>query len=141
MIRFDLLCTNEHPFEGWFKDNGSFEAQASSGALCCPVCGGSEIRKAVMAPAIARSRAESPPEDPRRAKLAEAMRFMRAVQTFVEQNFDNVGERFPEEARKMHLGEQPHREIYGKATQAEAEALRDEGVPISPLPFLTKLDG
>jgi hypothetical protein len=141
MIRFDLECAEDHRFEGWFRDGAAFDAQAASGSLACPICGDSTIRKAVMAPAISRSRLESAPADPRRERLVKMMSMAREVQDYVEKNFDNVGERFPEEARRMHHGETPHRDIYGKATAEEASALREEGVPIRQLPVLPKLDG
>jgi hypothetical protein len=145
MIRFELLCQHDHAFEGWFRDGHAFEAQAAGGRLACPICGDAQIRKALMAPSIARGRkaAEAEPAavDPRRAAMAKMLHVMRKVQDHVEQNFDNVGDRFPEEARKMHIGEVPHRDIYGRATGEEADALREEGVPIQRLPNLPKLDG
>jgi hypothetical protein len=143
MIRFELLCAHDHGFEGWFRDGQSFEQQSGSGALACPICGDTAIRKALMAPAIARGRAEpvvATPPDPRKLAMAQMLETMRKVQDHVERNFDNVGERFPEEARRIHVGEAPHRGIYGKATEEEAKALRDEGVPVHPLPVLPKLD-
>jgi hypothetical protein len=142
MIRFDLICAQGHEFEGWFRDGKSFDAQAASGDLSCPVCGDSAVQKAVMAPAVARSRGEAAaPADPRRMAVARMLQVMRQVQDHVEKNFDNVGERFPEEARKMHYGDIEHRDIYGKASADEAQSLRDEGISISQLPVLPKLDG
>jgi hypothetical protein len=141
MIRFDLTCSQEHEFEAWFRDGGAYEVQAASGSLACPLCGDSEVRKAVMAPSIARGRNEVAPVDPRKAAFAKMLSTMRQVQGYVEKNFDNVGERFPEEARRIHHGEVEHRDIYGKASQEEAKSLRDEGIPVSQLPVLPKLDG
>jgi hypothetical protein len=140
MIRFGLVCSRGHEFEGWFRDGGSFDTQAASGDLSCPTCGDTGVQKAVMAPAIARSRGEAAP-DPRRAAMARMLQMARQVREHVEKNFDNVGERFPEEARRMHYGEAEHRDIYGKASMDEAQALRDEGIGISQLPELPKLDG
>lgn len=141
MIRFDLVCTRGHEFEGWFRNGESFESQAGSGDLSCPTCGDTSVQKAVMAPAVARSRGEVLPPDPRRLAMAQMMQMARKVQEHVEKNFDNVGERFPEEARKIHYGDAEHRDIYGKASSEEAQALRDEGIGISQLPMLPKLDG
>lgn len=141
MIRFGLVCAQGHEFEGWFRNGESFERQAESGDLSCPVCGDTGVQKAVMAPAVARSRAEVMPADPRKAAMAHMMQMARKVQEHVEKNFDNVGERFPEEARKMHYGDAEHRDIYGKASKEEAKSLRDEGISISQLPQLPKLDG
>ncbi len=141
MIRFGLVCRQGHEFEGWFRSGESFESQAQSGDLFCPTCGDSSVQKAVMAPAVARSRAEVLPPDPRRLAMAQMMQMARKVQEHVEKNFDNVGERFPEEARKIHYGDAEHRDIYGKASNNEAQALREEGISISQLPMLPKLDG
>ncbi len=141
MIRFGLVCRQGHEFEGWFRNGESFESQAQSGDLSCPTCGDSSVQKAVMAPAVARSRAEVLPPDPRRLAMAQMMQMARKVQEHVEKNFDNVGERFPEEARKIHYGDAEHRDIYGKASNDEAQALREEGISISQLPVLPKLDG
>ena len=141
MIRFGLVCRQGHEFEGWFRSGESFESQAQSGDLSCPTCGDSSVQKAVMAPAVARSRAEVLPPDPRRLAMAQMMQMARKVQEHVEKNFDNVGERFPEEARKIHYGDAEHRDIYGKASNNEAQALREEGISISQLPMLPKLDG
>lgn len=140
MIRFDLVCGADHAFEGWFRDGASFDEQARSGSLSCPICGDSAIRKAVMAPAISRGADPPGAADAKREQLAKALHMMRQVQDYVEKNFDNVGDRFAEEARRMHLGEAPHRDIYGRATVEEATALRKEGVPVRPLPVLPKLD-
>lgn len=140
MIRFDLLCGAEHAFEGWFRDGASFDEQARSGSLTCPVCGSSEVRKAVMAPAISRGMAPPAESDAKREQFAKALQVMRQVQDYVEKNFDNVGDRFAEEARRIHFGETPHRDIYGRATLEEASSLRREGIPVRPLPILPKLD-
>jgi hypothetical protein len=166
MIRFDLVCTHDHAFEGWFRNGQAFDDQAAASELTCPFCGDAQVRKAVMAPSIARRRGggpeaageapptegaagaappmpapPQPPMDPRRAAFIEAVRMIRKVQTFVEKNFDNVGERFPAEARKMHHGEIEHRAIYGRASPDEVEALEEEGIGIRALPMLPKLDG
>jgi hypothetical protein len=141
MIRFELTCGQAHAFEGWFRDGASFEQQAAAGALACPLCGEHTVRKAVMAPAIARGRNAPAPADPRKAAMAKALVMMRQVQAHIEQSYDNVGERFPEEARRIHYGEVERRDIYGQASDDEAQALRDEGIPVSRFPALPKLDG
>jgi hypothetical protein len=141
MIRFELTCAHAHVFEGWFRDGSSYEAQAAAGSLACPICGDTEVRKAVMAPAIARGHADPAPVDPRKLALAQMLHRVRQVQSYVEKNFDNVGERFPEEARRIHYGEVERRDIYGKASTEEAQSLRDEGIPVTQMPMLPKLDG
>src|SRR5690606_373334 len=134
MILFDLRCKDGHAFEAWFRDGAAYEEQVAAGDLACPVCGSAEVSKALMAPAV-NSR---PKIDP--AQAAEAMRLLRRVQEHIERNFDHVGPRFPEEARKIHYGEAEKRNIYGEATPAEAKELRDEGIEIAQIPWLPRHD-
>jgi len=82
-----------------------------------------------------------PPLAPEQVKLAKAMILMRQLKAHVEANFEHVGERFAEEARKIHYEETEPRGIYGEATRDEVESLEDEGIGILPLPDLPKLDG
>lgn len=149
MIRFALNCSQDHAFEGWFKSGDAFERQADEGQVACPTCGDRAIRKAMMAPAIVRSagrRAEGPaaPVEPaaeQQARAAMLLAMMRKVREHVEQNFENVGDRFPEEVRRVHYGEAEARDLFGQATLDEAKELLEEGIPVRPLPELPKLDG
>jgi len=134
MILFDLRCKDGHAFEAWFRDGAAYEEQVAAGDLACPVCGSAEVSKALMAPAVS----SRPKIDP--AQAAEALRLLRRVQEHIERNFDHVGPRFPEEARKIHYGEAEKRNIYGEATPAEAKELRDEGIEIAQIPWLPRHD-
>ncbi len=133
MIVFDLKCGDGHVFEAWFRDGAAYEAQASAGEIVCPACGDTAIAKAPMAPNVARG-APSPEAE----RKGEAMRIFRAVREHVEKTFDNVGERFPEEARKIHFGEVDKRNIYGQATCEEARALTEDGVEFGSLPWVPR---
>lgn len=138
MICFALRCRLGHEFEGWFKSNEAFEEQQRSGQLECPICGDRAVEKAIMAPAVARSgRNEKPQANATAALLA----FLRALRAHVEANFEHVGDRFAEEARKIHYGEAEPRDIYGEATREEVESLLEEGIDVHPLPWVPKLDG
>lgn len=129
MIKYQLRCAADHEFEGWFRDSADFDAQAGEGFIECPACGSADVRKAVMAPAIARrSNARS---DAIRRDIVQAMTRAR---DYVEKNFDYVGEKFPEEARKIHYGETEERGIYGEATGRQVKELVDEGVSVAPMP-------
>ncbi len=136
MIKYRLTCNADHEFEGWFRDSADFDYQAEKGLLDCPCCGSGDVRKAVMAPAVARS------DGSRKARLAAIHHDMaRAVvraRDYVEKNFDYVGEKFPEEARKIHYGESEERGIYGEATGKDVKELMEEGVQIAPLPNAPK---
>ena len=134
MILFDLRCSQGHDFEAWFRDGATYDEQAGEGSIGCPVCGDRKVAKALMAPALA----SRPRVDPERA--AQAMKAWRQVQDHIERNFDHVGPRFTEEARKIHYGESEKRSIYGEATAEQAKELRDEGVEVNQIPWLPRQD-
>ena len=156
MIRYALVCDHGHDFESWFADSAAYEKQAKRKLIACPLCGSAKVEKAIMAPRLAGARkgaapiempVEAPPEVPAAApeKAPVAMispqeRALRAklkeLRDHLTQNADNVGAKFPEEARKMHYGEIEHRSIYGEATPDDAKALAEEGIEFHPLPIL-----
>ena len=137
MIKYALRCAHGHEFEGWFRNSADYDAQDARGLLSCPVCGTSDVSKQIMAPAIARTGSVTREGD-KAARLAAFKRdfneSVRRARDYVAKNFDPVGDRFPEEARKIHYGETEHRQIYGKATPQEAKELVEEGVTIAPVP-------
>src|SRR5829696_2160418 len=132
MILFTLRCTSGHEFEAWFRDGDGFEAQQKASEIACPDCGDTQVEKALMAPNIARSRKNSPPNSPAqmRAALVELRRQ-------VETNCDYVGERFAEEARKIHYGEADPHAIYGEATTEESRELTEEGIAFGRIPWVS----
>ncbi|QJE74138.1 DUF1178 family protein [Aerophototrophica crusticola] len=151
MILFELKCGKGHRFEGWFRNGAAYEAQAAAKAITCPVCNDTGIDKAPMAPRIAKGgrkeREEAPsqapaeaaapvPVDPVKQQQAEILRQLRDLRRQVEANADHVGERFAEEARKIHYGEAPSRAIYGDATEEQAESLREEGIEVARIPWV-----
>nr|WP_316656648.1 DUF1178 family protein [uncultured Gellertiella sp.] len=137
MIRYALSCPHAHGFEGWFSSSEDFERQQSSGLVTCPVCNSAEIGKVLMAPSVATSRKK---EETRtlvlEAAQQEAVRKLRQAVAEIRANADDVGERFAEEARRIHYGESEVRGIIGKATMDDAQALIEEGIEIAPLPVL-----
>jgi hypothetical protein len=143
MIRYALACDNAHSFESWFPSGDAYEAQAARGLVECPVCGSTRVGKQVMAPSVARADKAAAivpaPQAPQPvAALSEPERqlraLIRAVREHVTRNADYVGDRFADEARKIHYGEEEERSIYGEASADEVRALLEEGVEISPLP-------
>lgn len=135
MIEFALQCSKGHRFDAWFRNAAAFDEQQARGIVTCAVCGDGAVQKALMAPAVATSEKSmalsSGVPDP--AKL-RAM--LRAYRQHVMTSADNVGERFAEEARKIHFQETEARGIYGQATRDEVVALLDEGIDFLPLPDL-----
>lgn len=147
MIRYTLRCDKDHSFESWFQSSGAYDSQVRRKLVSCPVCGSAKVDKAIMAPRIVgkkgRDKAAAPVEAPvteSRPLMMAQERELRAkikeLRDHIVKNADNVGERFPNEARKMHYGDIEHRPIYGEASPEEAKALIDEGVEVAPLPVL-----
>jgi hypothetical protein len=133
VIRYALNCEHDHAFEAWFSSSADFDDQAARGLVECPYCASRSVRKAIMAPAVQGTRRDAEPAaaPDMQAMMMEAARKMRA---HVEESFDYVGDRFAREARAIHEGESEARGIYGEATPAEVKALREDGVPVAPLP-------
>ncbi len=135
MILFELRCTRQHHFEGWFKDGATYEAQAAAGEIDCPVCGDCGVEKAPMAPRLAKGRGDA-------LDIAQAAGAVRKTLTEfkrkVQESCDYVGEHFPEEARKIHYGDAEARPIYGEATPEEAAKLEDEGVSLQRIPWVAE---
>jgi hypothetical protein len=140
VIKFTLRCGADHEFEGWFRDNAAFEEQAEKGVLTCPLCGDVRITKSIMAPSIRTSESAQAAREEQRRKMVMFMQQLKAAHEHVEKNFDNVGDRFAEEARAIHYGEKEKRDIFGQTTADEAKRLHDEGISFSFLPPLPKAD-
>lgn len=138
MIKYSLLCAGGHEFEAWFPNSGGYDTQAETRQIGCPVCGGNEVRKAIMAPSVVSSRARAPVARPAPADNAarEALELMRKLREHVTQNAEYVGPRFAEEAMKIHHEEIEPKGIYGEASNRELTLLREEGVEFHPLPVL-----
>jgi hypothetical protein len=136
----NLRCAHGHGFEGWFASNEAFDTQLAAGLVECPVCGDTAIVKLLSAPRLnlgnPKAPAEAAPAAPSQvpAELSLEARWMRAVREVIAKTED-VGDRFAEEARKMHYGETEERGIRGHATPEQTEALLDEGIAVMPLPI------
>lgn len=134
MIRFSLECDNAHTFEGWFRSNEDFDTQAKHGFVECPSCGSHAVEKALMAPAVSTGRSREKVAltmgDAQKAAMAQ----LKAMAEKIRGNADNVGDKFAEEARKIHFGETDPRGIYGQATLEEAKSLVEDGVDFMPIP-------
>ncbi|MBE9604146.1 DUF1178 family protein [Acetobacteraceae bacterium H6797] len=157
MIHYQLRCEAGHEFDGWFKDSAGFEKQAAAGLVECPVCGVTKVTRALMAPNIAKTREALPasqatPPAAGEGQMAAAgpmpaqmLALLQRLRAEVEKNCDYVGANFAEEARRIHReaeeGTPPQRGIYGEASEAETEALRDEGIEVGRLPWVPRSDG
>jgi hypothetical protein len=155
MIKYRLRCANDHAFESWFKDSATYERQEKRKLLECPVCGNAKVERAIMAPNVGRKgsarsepAAAPPPETtpapsapavvPAPAMPPEVRKMLLELRQQVETNCDYVGDKFADEARKIHYGETDKRGIYGETSEEEAAALADEGVEFGRLPWVPK---
>jgi hypothetical protein len=157
MILYRLRCSDGHEFESWFKDSKSYERQEKKSLIDCPVCGGAKIERAVMAPRLGKGGKtkdiEAPPAavpaptpSPEQQQMAALARHMPKelreallkVREQVEKNCEPVGDKFAEEARKIHYGESDKRGIYGETSEEEAEALAEEGIEFGRLPWIPR---
>jgi hypothetical protein len=151
MIHYTLRCDRGHAFESWFQSSSAYEQQEKRKLVNCPVCGSAKVERAIMAPQIvskkgrdsavpapaAAADAATPGSTPLlMAQERELRAKLKELRDHIVNNADNVGERFPTEARKMHYGDIEHRPIYGEASPDEARSLIEEGVEVSPLPVL-----
>ena len=151
MIHYHLRCERGHAFESWFQSSSAYEAQERRKLVNCPTCGSAKVERAIMAPQIVSKKGResavpapavatdvtTPTSTPLlMAQERELRAKLRELRDHIVKNADNVGERFPNEARKMHYGDIEHRPIYGEASPDEARSLIEEGVEVSPLPVL-----
>lgn len=152
MILYDLICDKEHQFDSWFRNSTVVEKLLKMGQVSCPKCGSVTVQKALQAPNITPSKkkgkapkmpaAPAMPDVTPNADVAQAIEKMteayNELRETIEKNFDNVGDQFAEEARKIHYGEAPERGIYGDATPEQTEELHEEGIPVFALPLPKK---
>ncbi|CCD91384.1 conserved hypothetical protein, DUF1178 [Bradyrhizobium sp. ORS 375] len=157
MIRYALRCERDHTFESWFQSSSAYDSQVKRKLVECPTCGSTKVEKAIMAPRIVSKKgrevapvpaAPAPAPTPAQevippgptsllmAQERELRAKLKELRDHIVKNADDVGERFPTEARKMHYGETEHRPIYGEASLDEARELIEEGIEVAPIPVL-----
>lgn len=164
MIKYQLCCKKDHEFEGWFPSSSGFDEQVARGLVECPHCGSIDVRRALMAPNLAspktRKSGYSDNKEPDAAaadssatptgapspgqgvppavveKMHALMAEMRTLQRKIKSECRDVGTEFAEEARKIHYGDAEPEAIYGSATDAEREALDEEGIDVVDIPWL-----
>lgn len=152
MIRYTLTCAEGHKFESWFQSSDAYDTLRARGLVCCETCGSSDVEKSLMAPPVpARSNAKAEPAAKPSPEPAQEMaagplsrpgsemeQMIQKLRKHVDENSTYVGRDFAREARDMHLGDAPERQIHGEASKEEAKALLEDGVPILPLPGVPK---
>ena len=144
MIVFDLKCSNDHEFETWFPSSDAFDKQRKAKKVVCPICGDAKVDKALMAPSVSGTKKKGEKAVHLSSKAEEQvgkyMTALKEIREEVEKNSDYVGDKFPEEARKIHYGETEERGIHGEASDEEAEELVEEGIDIQKVPWVPTHD-
>lgn len=136
MIQYSLHCSKGHSYDAWFKNAAAFEDQRARGIVTCAVCGDGDVGKAPMAPAVARTDSGKMSLSSGHPEAVKFRELLRAYRSKVTSEADYVGDRFAEEARKIHFEEVEARGIYGQATRDEVVALAEDGIAFMPLPDL-----
>jgi hypothetical protein len=139
MIKYALGCAEGHAFDSWFPDSAAYHKQRKRGFVACPECGSTRVDKAIMAPAVVgadRAAVEASPEIVVEDRRREARELLFRMRREIEANTDDVGAKFPQVARAIHLGEEPERAIRGRASLAEAKSLLEDGIGVLPMPML-----
>ena len=135
MIVFDLACDNNHPFEGWFGSTDDFDLQAKAGDIACPVCGSVGVTRQLSAPYVNTRSGNRQADESQMVSVANAAQELK--KKFIEHvlsNTEDVGHRFPEEARRIFYKESPKRAIRGTASNQEVGELKEEGIDVMAIP-------
>ena len=144
MIVFDLKCSNDHEFESWFQSSNAFDKLCKAKKVVCPVCGDTKVNKALMAPSVSGTKKKGEKAVHLSSKAEEQvgkyMTALKEIREEVKKNSDDVGDKFAEEARKIHYGEAEERSIHGEASDEEAAELIEEGIDVQKIPWLPTHD-
>jgi len=136
VIQYSLICENAHKFDAWFKSAAAYDEQHARGIVTCPVCMSEVVEKAIMAPAVNRTDGERVSLSAGHPEARQLREMMRALRKKVTSEADYVGDKFADEARKIHFKESDARGIYGEATRDEVTGLIEDGIDFMPLPNL-----
>ena len=137
MIKYKLQCKNLHLFESWFSNSDAYERLNKGKLLSCEICGSNSISKSLMSPSV-NSKENKPLKEVLKPNLNKEQIILKELKKEIEQNCEYVGENFEKEARAIHFGDSPERSIYGKTTLKEAKSLYEDGIPITPLPWIDR---
>ena len=141
MIRYALKCSKGHQFDSWFRDSAAFETLLKSKQLTCTVCGTTKVEKTIMAPAVKGGKKVAIEEaNPLSQPATPAEAALKKLRNHLRENSDYVGKEFASEARRIHDGDSDARSIWGEASKEDAESLKEDGIPVAPLPFVSRQD-
>ena len=137
MIKYKLQCKNSHQFESWFSNSDAFEKLNKNKLLSCEICGSNSISKSLMSPSVNLNEKEVIKEVFKSTPKND-QKLLKELKKEIEKNCEYVGENFEKEARAIHFGDSPERSIYGKTTLKKAKSLYEDGIPVTPLPWIDR---
>ena len=137
MIKYTLQCNNLHQFESWFRTSDDYEKLNNEKMLSCEICGSKSISKSLMSPSLS-SKEKKRTKETLDIIPSKEQKLIKQLKKEVEKNCEYVGDNFEKEARAIHYGDSPERSIYGKTTIKEAKSLYDDGIPVTPLPWVDR---
>ena len=137
MIKYKLQCKNLHQFESWFSSSDAYERLNKGKLLSCEICGSNSISKSLMSPSV-NSKEKEPIKEVFKSKPSKEQKLLKKLKKEIEKNCEYVGENFEKEARAIHFGDSPERSIYGKTTLKKAKSLYEDGIPVTPLPWIDR---
>tara|TARA_B100000287_G_scaffold243973_1_gene229375 strand:+ start:754 stop:1176 length:423 start_codon:yes stop_codon:yes gene_type:complete len=137
MIKYTLQCKNLHKFESWFRTSDDYEKLNYKKMLSCEICGSKSISKSLMSPSVSSKENQQPKKTLETIPLKE-QKLIKQLKKEIEKNCEYVGDNFEKEARAIHFGDSPERSIYGKTTLKEAKSLYEDGIPVTPLPWVDR---
>ena len=137
MIKYKLQCKNLHNFESWFSSSDAYEKLNKGKLLSCEICGSNSISKSLMSPSV-NSKENKPLKEVLKPNLNKEQIILKELKKEIEKNCEYVGENFEKEARAIYFGDSPERSIYGKTTIKEAKSLYEDGIPVTPLPWIDR---
>ena len=137
MIKYTLKCNNSHQFESWFRTSDDYEKLNNEKMLSCEICGSKSISKSLMSPSVS-SKEKKRTKETLNTVPSKLQKLIKQLKKEVEKNCEYVGDNFEKEARAIHYGDSPERSIYGKTTIKEAKSLYEDGIPVTPLPWVDR---
>ena len=137
MIKYKLQCKNLHMFESWFRTSDDYQKLNDEQLLSCEICGSKSISKSLMSPSV-NSQEKKHPIETLKTLPTKEQKFLKELKKEIEKNCEYVGDNFEKEARAIHYGDSPERSIYGKTTYMEAKSLYDDGITVTPLPWVDR---
>ena len=137
MIKYNLICDNEHEFESWFSDSLKFEKLKKKKLLECIFCSSKRIEKSIMSPMISNSNNSDFPNKFERELLKEKKR-LKQIRKYIEKNYEYIGKNFSKKVREIYYDKKSEKKIYGTTTSKERKELADEGVDLISIPWIEK---